>query len=164
LPALAAEEQVVGLDPAEQEVAVDVPGEADAAVDLDVLGGDQGGRLRHHRLGDGGRRLALGVVHRAGPGGVVGGDPGQLQLVEHVDDLVPDHLERGDGPVELDPLPGVVGRHGQGPLARAHALGAQGDPDVVHDAGPEGALVAGRAEAAGRAAVQGQAGNGAGDV
>ena len=65
--------------------------------------------------------------------------PGQLELVEHVDDLVLDHLERGDGPVELHPVLGVLDGHLQ---RRSHAptLSAQQrDADVVDDA-PRAAL------------------------
>ena len=61
----------------------------------------------------------------------VGGHPGQLELVEHVDELVADRLERGDGPVELHPVLGVLGGHLEGPVAGADALGAQRDADVV---------------------------------
>ena len=69
----------------------------------------------------------------ARPRRVVGGDPGQLELVEHVDELVADRLERGDGPVELHPVLGVVGGHLQRPVAGADALGAERDADVVDD-------------------------------
>src|SRR3954452_8030411 len=49
-----AEEQLGGLGPLEVEVGVVLPGEADAAVDLDVLGGGVEVRLRAVRLGQAG--------------------------------------------------------------------------------------------------------------
>src|SRR5581483_9742657 len=62
LPGLVAEEDVVGFGPAVEEVGVGVPGEADAAVDLDVLGGHEHGGLTRVALGHGCGRLAGGVV------------------------------------------------------------------------------------------------------
>lgn len=145
-------------------MAVEVPGEPHAPVDLDVLGGDHRRGFGDEALGQRGGGFALRIVDDARPGRVVRGHPGQLELVEHVDDLVLDDLERGDRPVELHPLLGVLGGHVQGPVAGTDALGAEHDADVVDHLRQERPLVAVGSDAARGPGVEHEAGELAGDV
>src|SRR5438132_1086455 len=95
---------------AEVQVRVVLPREADAAVDLDVLGGAVEVRVRAVRLGERrGQRQLLGVLGRR-PAGVVRGRTRHLDLHEHVRALVLDRLERTDRTSELVALLRVLRR------------------------------------------------------
>src|SRR3546814_20454038 len=91
------EEQLGALGPLEVQVGGVLPGEADAAMDLDVLGGGVEVRLGAVGLGQAGDRGELVVELGRAPGGVVGGRLGRLDLEEHVGALVLDGLEGADG-------------------------------------------------------------------
>ena len=80
-----------------------LPGEADAAVDLDILRGDARIGLGAAGLGERGQDRQFFVARGGGPAGVVGGGLGRLHLEEHVGALVLDRLEAADGAAELDP-------------------------------------------------------------
>ncbi len=94
---------------AEIQVGVVLPGEADAAVHLDVelrglVAGGQGERGRH-----GGGEGELVATLLGGAGGVPHGRRGQLGGDQHVGAMVLDGLEHGDGPAELHAHLGVGG-------------------------------------------------------
>ena len=112
-----------------------LPGEADTAVDLDVLRGDAEERLGGVRLGQRGehRDLRGALGHR--PGGVVHRRAGGFQLQQQVGAAVLDGLEAPDRPVELVPLPGVAQRHVQRRLRTAQLLGGQRDRGDVQRGG-----------------------------
>src|SRR5438067_6219095 len=88
-----AEEELGGLGPLEVEVGVVLPREADAAMDLDVLGGGVEVGVRAVRLGQAGHCGELVVQLSGGPARVVGGRLGRLDLEQHVGALVLDGLE-----------------------------------------------------------------------
>src|SRR5207253_6107300 len=96
------EQELARLGPLEIQVGVVLPGEADAAVDLDVLGGGVEVGVRAVGLGQGGDDGQLVAVLGRSPTGVVGGRLGRLDLEQHVGALVLDGLEGPDGPAELD--------------------------------------------------------------
>src|SRR5580658_4816703 len=81
LVALRPEQQVVLLRPAVEQMAVHVPREAHAAMDLYAFGGDQVGRLRDEALGHRGRALTVGLVGVRNPCGVMGAHSRELELV-----------------------------------------------------------------------------------
>src|SRR5262249_20684577 len=79
-----AEEDLRALRALEVEVRVVLPREADAAVDLDVLGRGVEVRLRAVRLREGRNDRKLVVVLRCGPRRVVRGGLARLDLEQHV--------------------------------------------------------------------------------
>src|SRR5262249_23645675 len=97
-----------------------LPGEADAAVDVDVLVGGLGERLGAVRLGEPRNDGKLVGALRGRPRAVVGGGPRRLGLDEHVGALVLDRLVTADEAPELDADLGVVDGHLE------HLLGAAG--------------------------------------
>ena len=95
--------------PAQVEVGVVLPGEADASVHLDVEVGAQVGRLQreHGRHRRGVRALVAAFGGR--PGRVPHVGRGQLAGHEHVGAVVLDRFEHCDGPAELQAHLGVGG-------------------------------------------------------
>ncbi len=84
--------------PACSKVRVAVPGEPDAAVDLDVLAGDEHCGLGHEPFAMArGARSGSDRQRRSVHAGEVRRRPAQLQPVQHVDDLVADGLELAIG-------------------------------------------------------------------
>src|ERR1700760_578608 len=122
-----AQVQLARLGPLEVQVGVVLPGEADAAVDLDVLRGHVEVRLRGVRLDQRGQHRDLGRVlgHRGRR--VADRGPPRLDLEQQVGAAVLNRLEAADGPVELAPGLGVLPRHVQRPLRAAELLGGQRD-------------------------------------
>ena len=113
----------------EEEVEVVLPGEADAAVDLDRGVGDapagvRGVGLRHR--GGQRQRLGLGV---GGPGGVERRRAGVLGLQQHLRAAVGDRLVGADRAAELLAVLGVLDRHLERPLGDAGLLGGERDAD-----------------------------------
>ncbi len=103
-----------------------LPGEPDAAVDLDALRGAAEEGLRAVRLRDGRRRRELRVVARVGhAGGVVRGRSRRLDRHEHVRKLVLDRLEGADRAAELHAGLGVFGGHLEAALGSAKRLGGE---------------------------------------
>ena len=107
------------------EMRIVLPGEADAAVHLDVglgaeiSGGGGGGR------GDGCGIGELVAADECSPGGVPHGAGGDLGLDEHVGAVMLHGLEGGDHTTELLTHPGVVGGHGGGCAGHTGGLGGQ---------------------------------------
>src|ERR1700730_701218 len=106
-----AEQDLRALRPLEVEVGVVLPGEAEAAVDLDVLGGGVEVRVGAVRLGEARHNRELLVVLGGGPRRVVRPRLRRLNLEQHVRALVLDGLERADGPPELHAHLRVVDCH-----------------------------------------------------
>src|SRR2546421_9939868 len=106
-----AEQDLRALRPLEVQVGVVLPGEADAAVDLDVLGGGVEVRVGAVRLGEARDDRELLVVLGCRPRRVVRRRLRRLDLEQHVGALVLDGLERADGPTELHAHLRVVDRH-----------------------------------------------------
>ena len=132
---LAAQQLAGGHGPAQEEVGVVLPGEADAAVDLHAALGAEGEGLGDDSAGDGGGQGHL-VVGPA-PGGVPGDRPGQLQRAEHVRAAVLDRLELPDGSAELLAVLRVGRRGVHAPGGAAGRLGGQQrGGQVPHQAGP----------------------------
>ena len=108
-----------------------LPGEADAAEDLERVGGHPPGRVGGAGLGHRGRqrqRLRLGV---GAPGRVVGERARLLDVVEHPGAAVRDGLVGADRAVELLALLGVVDRHLHRPLGDPGQLGGERDQRPV---------------------------------
>ena len=100
-----------------------LPGEADAAVQLERLTTDAGERVVDVRPGGGDR---LGRVVQAiteGQGGIVRRRPHGLELQEQVGQPVLDRLKTSDGPAELHPLLQIVHRGFEQDVRRADGLG-----------------------------------------
>src|SRR5437763_873367 len=106
-----AEQDLRALRPLEVEVGVVLPGEADAAVDLDVLGGGVEVRVGAVRLGEARDDRQLLVVLGCCPGRVVRRRLRRLDLEQHGGALVLDGLERADGATELHAHLRVLDRH-----------------------------------------------------
>ena len=141
-----------------------LPREADATVDLDVLGRRVEVGLRAVRLGQRGHRRKLVVQLRGTPAGVVGGRLGRLHLEQHVGALVLDGLERPDGSTELHAVLGVLHGGVEADLGATDLLGGQGHRgEVQHplEDRPAGTLAA---DQGGRHAVEVEAGLLAGHV
>ena len=123
----------VGAAALEEEVEVVLPGEADAAVDLDRRVGDApagvGGVGLRHRGGQR-QRLGLGV---GGPGGAVDGGARVLGLQQHLRAAVGDRLVGADRAAELLAVFGVGDRHLQRPLGDPGRLGGERDAGAVED-------------------------------
>ena len=120
-----AEQQLGAFGPLEVQVSRVLPGEADAAVDLNVLCRSVEVRLRAVALGErrDGRKF---VVHLAGtPAGVVRSGLGRLDLKQHVGALVLDRLERADRATELHTDLGVLDRHIEAHLSATDLLGGE---------------------------------------
>jgi len=129
--ARAAEVHRVELRALEQPVDVGLPGEADAAVQLDRGGGDAAPRLRRRGLG---HRRRLGQALRRGvgrPGRVVGQRPRALDVAEHLRRGVLDGLERADGHAELPAVLDVGERHVERAAGHADELGRHGHERAV---------------------------------
>ena len=111
--------------PAQVEVAVVLPGEADAAVHLDVEVGALVGGRHGQRGGDGRGVGELLAAAGGGAGRVPHRGGGQLGGHDHVGAVVLDRLEHGDRAAELQAHLGVLGGH-VGALA-GHADGLGGE-------------------------------------
>ena len=120
-----AQEQLRTLRALEVQVRVVLPGEADAAVDLDVLGRAVEVRLGTERLGEarGDRQFVVTFLGR--PGGVVRGRLRRLDVQEHVGALVLDRLERSDRPTELHAVLRVLDRVVEDALRATDLFGGQ---------------------------------------
>src|SRR3954452_5387766 len=96
-----AEHQAVGLGPFEVQVGRVLPGEADAAVHLDVLRGAVQERVSAPRFGQRRGQRQLGARAANGDAACIGGGgPGRLDGQQHVGTLVLDRLEAADGAPE----------------------------------------------------------------
>ena len=126
------------------QVTVHLPGEAHAAMGLDVfLGNEPAGLAGGDARDRGGDRQFGGVgVHR--PGAVIGVGAGQLDLDVHVGELVLDALERSDRPAEGETFLGIGIRHVQRRLRAADLLERHRHGGVIQQ----------RADRSGRAARQ----------
>ncbi len=113
-----------------------LPGEPDAAVQLDPLGGGPAQGLQ--RLGQGEPARLLAVGGGAGPGRVVRRRAGRLHLDVGVGQPVLDRLEGADRPPELLALPHVLHGPLQHPAGRPHGLGGETDGDGVAEPGERG--------------------------
>ena len=133
VPLGVAEHRGVGLAALEEEVEVVLPGEADAAVDLDRGVGDApagvGGVGLGHRGGQR-QRLRLGVGR---PGGAVDGRARVLGLQQHLRAAVRDRLVGADRPAELLAVFGVLDRHLHRPLGDPGRLGGERDAEAEED-------------------------------
>ncbi len=121
-------EELAGEDgPAQLEVGVVLPGEADAAEDLD---GVLGAGVRDVGCGGGGERgdePARPGVLSGGAGRVPGEGAGLFEADEHVGAEVLDRLERSDGPPELLPYEGVFGGGAQAEGGGSAGVGGEQD-------------------------------------
>src|SRR5436190_17223073 len=126
-----AEEDLRALRPLEVQVSVVLPGEADAAVDLDVLGGGVEVRVGAVRLGEARDDRELLVVLGCRPRRVVRRRLRRLDLEQHVGALVLDCLERADGATELHAHLRVLDRHLEHLLSTTDLLGGQTDRSQI---------------------------------
>src|SRR5437588_9592412 len=126
-----AEQDLGALRPLEVEVSVVLPGEANAAVDLDVLGSGMEVRVGAVRLGEARDHWELLVVLGCRPRRVVRRRLGRLDLEQHVGALVLDGLERANGTAELHSHLRVVDRHLQHLLRAADHLVRQAHGRLV---------------------------------
>ena len=115
----------------EVQVRVVLPREADATVDLDVLGRGVEVRVGAVRLRQRGDHRQLVVVLGRGPRRVVRGRLRRLDLEQHVGALVLDRLERADRPAELHADLRVLDRHLEHDLRAAHHLVGERDRGLV---------------------------------
>ncbi len=126
-------------------VRVVLPGETDAAVDLDVLRRTEEVRLRAVYLRHRGRLVPVRRPRRRRPRGVVARRARRLRAQEHVRAPVLHRLEGPDRPPELHPRLRVLDRHLQAALGAAHLLRRErhaGERDRLLQRGPRGALLA----------------------
>ena len=139
-------------------MAVELPGEAHAAVGLDVLLGRDVERVgRAHAR----RRRGHREVGRLGgerPRAVVRVGPRELDAHVHVHQLVLDGLERGDRPAEREAAERVLARHVERGLGAAHLLEGEQHGGPVEEPAEQRPALAGRAERLGRRALEGDAG------
>ena len=114
-----------------------LPGEAHATQHLDgVLGRPHAPVDGQGPGGGGGEPRLVGIVGILGQRGVPGGRRHLLDQGQQVGQLVLDPLELSDGPAELDPGAGVLGRRLQAPSGAARQLGRPQDQrQVAHLAG-----------------------------
>ena len=103
-------------------MAVKLPGEAHAAMHLDVVLGAELEGLGGADAGRGGGLGQFGVVRRQRPGGPVGVGAGERAGHVHVGEHVLDRLERADLAPEGEALQGVVACHFQRPVGAAELL------------------------------------------
>ncbi len=113
-------------------VQIVLPGEADAAVDLEARTHDPLGCVVAPDLGRRrpGRRIVVGLVRQA-PRAEPDHRPHALDVDEHVGAAVLHGLEAPDGLAELDALLGVVHRGVHGPLGAAEHLGRRREGAAV---------------------------------
>src|SRR3990172_646578 len=111
MPRGVAEGEFRPLGPLEVEVQVVLPGEPDAAVELDASAGDPAVRVRDVGLGHADRELAFGHPFVHGPRGIVRDRLAVLDVHQHVRRLVLDALVGADGPAESLPDLRVLDRH-----------------------------------------------------
>src|SRR5262245_41712196 len=139
------------------EMAVELPGEAHAAVGLDVLlrgeeeglgGADAGGGRGHGQLGG---------IGGEGPGSVVRVGASQLQGDVDVDELVLDRLERRDRTAESEAAQGVLAGHVEGGLSAAHLLEGEEDGGAIEDAPGQRPALGAPAEGLDGGALEGEA-------
>src|SRR6202022_2240383 len=140
------EHQVVLLGPLVEEVGVALPREAHTTVDLEVLPGEEHGRLTNEALAHGSGSVTRRVVDIRGPGRVVRTDARQLQPVQHVDGLVANGLETRERAVELHAHLGVLNRLVERLLTRPDELGRERNRGIVDDAPPEPRVVTRRTD------------------
>lgn len=143
-------EELAGEDgPAQLEVGVVLPGEADAAEDLDGVlgagvrglgcggGGERGGEPAHAGFRDAGPGGSAAGTRRPGLVGGAGGVPGEgaglFEADEHVGAEVLDRLERPDGPSELLADSGVFDGGVQAPGGAPAGVGGEEDGGQVGD-------------------------------
>ena len=132
--AAAAEELAQRQCPAQVQVGVVFPGEADAAEDLDtVLGVVHRVVQRQRGGGRGGERVLVGCV-AGGAGGVPGHGGGALGPAGHGGAEVLDRLERADRAAELAADPGVAGRRAAAPGGHPGGFGGEQGGGQVADA------------------------------
>ena len=126
-----------------------LPGEPDAAVDLNAVGRHPGERLRAVAVRDrgGDRESVPGRLARRGGDRVVGRRPGSLDVHGHLRAPVLHRLERADGPPELNARLGVLDRELHHPLRAADLLGGERDGRQVPHPGQREARVRRRAQA-----------------
>lgn len=119
--------------PAQVEVGVVLPGEADTAEDLDAVLGAAVGGVQSRARGEGGDQCAglRGLVRRAG--GVPHQRAGLLDAYEHVGAEVFDALELSDGAAELLTDLGVRDGGVQRPGGGAACLGGEQDGREIAD-------------------------------
>src|SRR5262245_49732968 len=145
-----AEELARGEGAAQVEVRVVFPGEADAAVDLDVLLGAAHEGVAGPRLGDAREQALLGVVRVGGLERLARGAAPGLERDQHVGALVLHCLEGADGPPELDAAARVLRGRVEHALEAAHHLGGEERRRVAlraREPRPRGARLADRAGA-----------------
>ena len=112
-----------------------LPGEADAAVDLEAGGHHPAGGVASTRSWPSTRRrTASGSPAASAPGGVVDGGAHALDVDEHVGAAVLDGLEAADRPAELHPVLGVLDGQVEHPGRRPEQLGAVTDGAEVDEA------------------------------
>ena len=122
----AAEEHLGTFGALVPKVRVVVPGEADAAVDLDAVLGRLHVGIRSRGLGKAGERRQAGVSFGSGIGRLVGGGFRQFHGEQQFRAAMLDGLERADRPPELHPRSGVVHGGFEQALRAAHHLVGQG--------------------------------------
>src|SRR5271154_1288481 len=111
-----------------------LPGEAHAAMSLDVFFCNEPAGLAGCNAGDRGGDRKLGRVRVDRPGAVVGVRTGELDLDVHVGELVLDALERPYRPAESETFFGVGIRHVERNLSVADLLKGHRDCGIVEQA------------------------------
>src|SRR5271165_7044632 len=106
---------------------IHLPGEAHAAMSLDVFLCNEPAGLAGCDAGDRGSDRKFGRVGVDRPGAVVGVRTGELDLDIHVGELVLDTLERSYWPAESETFLGVGIRHVERRLGVADLLEGHGD-------------------------------------
>ena len=117
---------------AQVEMGIVLPGEADAAVHLNVEVGAEVRRGHRERRGHGNGEGEL-VGAGSGARGIPHGSSGKFRGDEHVRAVVLDGLEGGDRAPELDPLLRVLGGHVGGLAGNAGGLGREDQPGEVDE-------------------------------
>src|SRR5580698_11103217 len=106
----------------EPQMRVVVPGETDAAMNLDTFDRGMQVRFRRGSFRQAGQRGPFGIVDRGGLRRVIGSRFGQLDVEQHIGELVLDSLERAYCPPELHPQLRVIYCRFEQHLRAAHHL------------------------------------------
>src|SRR5882672_12205564 len=135
-------------------VAVELPGEAHAAMDLDVVLGAMLERLRRADAGGSGGLRQFRRVGRERPGAVIAIRARQRRRDIHVGEDVLDRLERADGPAKRNTIERIVSAHLQRAIGTADLFEGEQHRGAVEHLRENAPAVTGRTQRLGLDALE----------